>query len=399
MAVADEALEKVLHDLHGRAGLSSAVVVSTCMRTEVYAEAERFHAGVADVRNALSVLSGALPEDFGDHLYAYYDEGAVTHLFEVAAGLDSAVVGEGEILGQVRRAWAAAAEAGTAGPVLSELFRHAVEVGKRARTETAIGKGPVSISQAAVAMARSHLGGLAGRSVLVVGAGDMGEGMARVLAEEGAAPVLVANRTPARAEALARRIGGSVIPLADVAQALARVDVALTSTGAPGVVITAELAAEPVAARSGRPLLVVDMAVPRDVDPALAHLPGVTVLDMDDLRDFAEIGVASRRAEIDRVRVIVAEEADRHASRASARIAAPLVSALRDRAEELRRAELERQRGRLAGLGDEHREAVESITRAVVAKLLHEPTVRLKEAAGTSSGERLAEAARTLFDL
>ncbi|HEX2039892.1 MAG TPA: glutamyl-tRNA reductase [Acidimicrobiales bacterium] len=401
MTVSDAHLPKALSDLRGRDNLGEAVLLSTCMRTEAYAVADRFHGAVQDVRNFLSELSGAPPEVFADHLYSFYEDAAVSHLFKVASGLDSAVVGETEILGQVRDAWERATVEGAAGPVLGALFRHAVEVGKRVRSETAISRGTTSVSQAAVQLAARELGGsLAGRTVLVLGAGDMGEGMAVSLAESVAGgQVLVANRTRAKAVQLAAKVGGRAVDFGSLASALAEADVLLTSTGSPSVLVDAEELAPVLEARAGRPLLIVDVAVPRDVDPAVRGMPGVTLLDMDDLRAFAAAGLAGRRREVARVQAIIAEEVERHAATSTAREVAPLIVALRARGEEVRTAELERFRTRLEGLDPQGREAVEALTKGIVAKLLHDPTVRLKDAAGSPRGDRLAEALRALFDL
>ncbi|HZT65248.1 MAG TPA: glutamyl-tRNA reductase [Acidimicrobiales bacterium] len=399
MTLAESDLPKALRDLRERAHLVEAVIVSTCQRTEIYAEVDRFHGALGEVRHFLADISGVAVDDFVDHLYAHYDEGAVAHLFEVASGLDSAVVGEGEILAQVRTAWELARAEGAAGPILSGLFRHAVEVGKRARTDTAISRGTTSVSQAAVALAAGTLDGLADRTVVVVGAGTMGEGMADTVADRGAGRLLVANRSAARAAALARRVGGSPVHFSDLPAAVAQADVVLTCTGSPVFVLSADDVAAAMTARPGRPLLIVDVAVPRDVEPAVADIAGVTLLDMDDLRSFAEAALAGRRAEISLVRDIVAEEVDRYSELVTARLAAPLVAALHQRAEDVRLAELERFKGRLASLDPRQREAVEALSRGILAKVLHEPTVRLKDEAGTARGERLAEALRTLFDL
>jgi glutamyl-tRNA reductase len=399
MTVTEASLPKALADLLGREHVSEAVVLSTCNRTEVYAAVERFHPAYADIREFLSGLAYLPPEAFGDHLYAHYDEAAAHHLFSVAAGLDSAVLGESEILGQVRVAWERALEEAATGASLNMLFRHALEAGKRARTETAIGEKVTSVSQAAVAMAAERLGGLDGRSVLVVGAGEMGEGLLRSLMDAGAAPVRVANRTWDRAVTLADRVGATPIHLDDLPSALSEVDLLITSTGASSIILE-HADVEPVAAaRAGRPLLIVDIAVPRDVDAAAGTLPGVTLLDMDDLRAHAEQGLAERRREMASVRAIVEQEVVRYLERSTAREAAPLVASLRQRADEVRLAELERQGSRLADLTPEQREAVEAATRAVLAKLLHQPTVALKAAAGTPKGDRLAEALRDLYDL
>ena len=399
MTVDDASLGKALHDVAGREHVSEAVVLSTCNRTEVYVVAEKFHGAYRDLRDFLAEVSFLPPEDFADHLYVHYDDVAVEHLFTVAAGLDSDVVGEAEILGQVRTAWERAQAEGCTSAHLNGLFRHAVEVGKRARTETGISRHIASVSTAAVAMARERLGGLAGRSILVLGAGDMGEGMVRALVDDGVADVRIANRTWDRAVELADRVGGRAIRLADLATALTEVDLLLTSTGATSIMLEHTDVEAVLADRDGRPVLIVDVAVPRDVDPAAATLPGVTLVDMDDLRAFAEAGLASRQGEVAAVRGLVDEEVDRFLAVSSAREVAPLIAGLRERGEAVRTGELDRFRNRLAGLDDRQLEAVEALTKGIVAKLLHDPTVGLKDAAGTAKGERLAESLRDLFDL
>ncbi len=399
MAISDERLAKALQDLCSRPFVNEAVVLSTCNRTEIYLVAERFHPAYQDVRDFLSEQAHLAPEDFGHHLYSHYDDAAVGHLFRVAAGLDSAVLGESEILGQVRQAWERAQAEGAARGSLNMLFRHALEVGKRARTETGIARSITSVSQAAVALATERLGSLDGRTVLVIGAGDMGEGMAVALAGAGVGTVLVANRTFARARELADRVGGRAIGLIDLDVALVEADVLLTSTGSPSVLLDHGEVEAVLPRRAGRPLLIVDVAVPRDVDPSVAELPGVTLLDLDDLREFAARGAADRQAEVAAVEAIIDGEVHRYLDSANAREVAPLVAALRERAEQLRHAELERFRSRLEGLDERQREAVEALTRGLLGKLLHEPTVRLKDAAGTVQGERLAAAVRHLFDL
>ncbi len=392
-------LSKALADLGTREDLDETVILSTCMRTEVYATAERFHPAVQAIRNFLCERSFTAPEDVADHLTVLYDDAAISHLFSVAAGLDSAVLGESEVLAQVRGAWETARAEGTAGAVLSGVFRHAVEVGKRVRSETAIARGTTSISQAAVALAADHLGGLDGRHVLVLGAGDMGEGMTVALAGAGVSEVLVANRTATRASSLADRVGGRAIDVSELPAALAEVDVLLTSTGASSPLLTVDELAPVLPSRSGRPLLIVDVAVPRDVEPAVRGLAGVTVLDLDDLKAFARAGLEERRREVSRVQAIIDEEVADYLGDATARQVAPTVAALRARAESVRTAELARFRARLDALEPREREAVEALTQGIVAKLLHDPTVRLKDAAGTPRGDRLADSLRTLFDL
>jgi glutamyl-tRNA reductase len=399
MTIGDGQLPKALHDLCTREHISESLVLSTCNRTEVYAVAERFHGAYSDIRGFLAEFSFLPPEDFSDHLYVHYDSAAAAHLLAVTAGLDSAVLGESEIQGQVKVAWERAREQGTAGPALNLLLRHALEAGKRARTETGIARNIASVSQAAVAMTGQRLGGVAGRTVVVLGAGEMGEGMAVALAGAGAGDVLVANRTQARAAELAARVGGRAVPLVELPERLAEVDVLLTSTGSRAPMIErADL--EPVmAGRADRPLLIVDIAVPRDVDPAVAQVPGVTLLDMDDLRGFAAAGVAERRREVAAVEAILDEELERYVGATSAREVAPMIVALRERAEAARSAELDRLRGRYDDLDERQLDMVDAVTRGLVAKLLHQPTVVLKDAAGSPRGDRLVAALRELFEI
>jgi glutamyl-tRNA reductase len=393
-AVSTDALSKALTDLCGRTNISEAVVLSTCNRTEVYAIADRFHPAYGDIRDFLCDLASLAPEDLTEHLYSDHDRGAVRHLFSVAAGLESTVLGESEILGQVKTAWDRAKNEGASRSSLNLLFRHAVEVGKRARTETAIGRSTASVSHAAVEMARDRLGTLAGRTVLVVGAGEMGEGIVVALAAAGAGEVLVANRTVARAEELASRVGGTAIGLDAVRAALPIADVVLTSTGA-GLLVTEDT----VPVRDGRPLMVIDIAVPRDVAAGVGLLPDVTLLDLDDLREWADRGRVERQGEVAAVQEIIAEEVQRFADVAEARQVAPLISQLHDYAESVRIGELDRFARRLEGLDDRQRAAVEALTRGVIAKLLHAPSIRLKDDAGTPRGERNALALRDLYDL
>ncbi len=400
MTVPPARAPKALHDLAGREHLSEVVIVSTCLRTEVYAVAARFHGAMSEIRNFFGAWSGLPPEEFSDQLYSYYDEVAAAHLFKVAAGLDSAVLGESEILGQVGDAWQVARAQSVAGPVLSTLFRHALGVGKRVRSETAITRGTTSLSQAAVAVASAQLGSLSGKTTLVLGAGEMGEAMAQALAGAlDTGSLLVVNRTWSRATQLAARCGGRAIEWSSLPEALTQADVLLASTGSPDILLEAADLEPVLAARQGRPLLIVDIAVPRDVDPAVGNLSGVTLLDMDDLTASAAVAMAGRRQEVPRAEAIVAEEVERYLDVAAQREVAPLVGALYERGEAVRVSELARFRGRLAGLDPSQVAAVEALTRGIVAKLLHEPAVSVKAGAGTPAGEQLAQGLRRLFEL
>jgi glutamyl-tRNA reductase len=421
-AISAEALPKALHDLRQREHLAEVAVLSTCMRTEVYATTSRFHGALGDIRQFLADWTGRPPEAISDGLYDYYDERAVEHLLRVASGLDSAVLGEGEILRQVRSAWDRSRVEGGAGPVLGAAFRRAVETGKRVRSETAIARGTTSLSHTAVMLAGERLasagpagrgtggdpaaepcpgaGALDGRRALVVGAGEMGAGVASLLASgPGVAGVLVANRSEGRAEALAGSIGARAVPWAGLADAVDEVDVVVCATAAPEPVVDAAVLAASQDRRPGRTLVVVDLGVPRNVDAAAAAVPGVALFDIGDLKAHAEAAMASRRAEVPRAEAIIAEELVRWASRTAEREVVPLIAALRERAEAVRLGELARLDGRLAGLGPAERRAVEALTRGIVAKLLHEPTVNLKAAAASEGGERLATALAELWDL
>jgi glutamyl-tRNA reductase len=398
VALASDEIPKAVGRLASRDNVREVVLISTCNRTEVYAVTERFHGAYADIRDFLCEVGDISPDELHPHLYSHHDDAAVQHLFEVAAGLDSAVVGESEILGQVRQAWEIAQVEGGARATMNLLFRHALVVGKRARTETGIARGTTSVSHAAVEMASEHLHGLDGRQVAVVGAGAMGEGIALALQRAGS-QVSVVNRTKERGNALAQRVAGTSLGLDQLYEVLVDNDVVITSTGSGRPLVTAELARVATAARGGRPLLLVDIAVPRDVASEVREVPGVVVLDIDDLGDWAGRGVALRQGEVEHVAAIVSQEVDRFAIASTSLQAAPLVGALRERAEEVRLDELRRYARQLARLDDEQRELVEMVTRGLIAKLLHEPSVRLREQAGTPRGERNAAAVADLFDI
>ncbi len=398
VTITQEALPKALHSLSVRDDVREVVLLSTCSRIEVYAITERFHAAYADIRDFFCETSGLTPEELQPHLYSQHDEAAIAHLFEVASGLDSAVVGETEILGQVGDAWEIARTEGVARTSLNALFRHSLEVGKRARNETGISRATTSLSHAAVEMAREILGSLSERRVLVVGAGAMGEGVASALSRAGVSSITVMNRTEVRAVDLAQRIDAEVVPMDDLEYELSRADVVLACTGAGQAVITAATLAR---AREAviSPLLIVDVALPRDVEPASAHLDGVTLRDLGDLNDWASRGVELRAGEAAKVRDIVGQEVERFIVDSVARQAAPLISQLREVAERARQEELNRYAHRLEDFTPDQQALVDSMTRGIIAKLLHSPSIQLKDAAGTPQGDRLSAAVRELFGL
>lgn len=398
LTISESSMPKALHSLTVRNDIREAVVLSTCNRTEVYAVVERFHGAYSDIRDFLCETSGMSADQITPHLYSQHDDEAIVHLFEVTAGLDSAVLGETEIVGQVRASWEKAMEEGASRNTLNLLFRYALEVGKRARTETAISRSTASVSHAAVEMAEEILGSLDGKNVLVVGAGEMGEGVAESLSRAGVAQVTVVNRTASRGEALAEKVGARLSTFDELETELAQADVVVACTGAGHTIIDLPML-ERSRGGSTRPLLMVDIALPRDVDSAVADLAGVTLRDLDDLSQWAERGINKRAGEVDQVKEIISHEVERFTLDQAQRQAAPLVAQLREVVEQIRAAEIERFGTRLSGLSDEQREIVESITRGIVAKLLHSPSVRLREAAGTPQGERLSAAVRDLFNL
>ena len=363
-----------------------AVCLSTCNRTELYLADESPDAAEGKAEAALV----ALEPELGPALYRLRDEEAALHLFRVAAGLDSMIPGEGEILGQVRTAHAA----GVTGPLLDRMFRHALQAGKKARTETAIGESPASVSAAAAALAEQVFGDLRGRSILVIGAGKTGELAIKNLVSRGASIAFVANRTGGRAEDLALRFGGEPLPLERVEDELARADVVLSSTSAPAWILTREQVERTLHARRGRPLLLIDLAVPRDLDPAIHELDGCYLYDIDDLEAVVVETLAGRRREAEQAESIVTEEADRFRAWHASLEVVPAITSLRARAEQIRDAELRR-----AKLNDAERRAAESVTAAVLNKLLHLPTIRMKQAAAAADGVIYADAVRHLFGL
>ena len=392
------AMSSALRDLSEHSDIREVVILSTCNRTEVYAVAERFHSAHADILEFLCATSGLSADEIAPHLYSQYDEEAVVHLFEVTAGIDSAVLGETEIVGQVRDAWDFAMKQGTSRSTLNLLFRYALESGKRARTETGISRSTASVAHAAVEMSEEILGTLRGKRVLVVGAGEMGEGVAGALSRAGTESITVLNRTAARAQVLATKIGALVADFSNLESELGTVDVVVTCTGAGEIIIDHDLMKR-VRQVHSNPVLLVDIALPRDVAASVSELPGVTLRDLDHLSEWAQRGIDKRSSEVGQVRVIIGEEVDRFLLDQTQRQAAPLVAQLRRFVEDIRQAEVDRFDASLAAMTPEQRELVESISHGIINKMLHAPSVRLREAAGTPQGERLSAAVRDLFSL
>jgi glutamyl-tRNA reductase len=378
---------------------SEAAVLSTCNRTETYLAAGDPDAAEGRIYAELGVLSGLSESELAPAVYTLVDQAAALHLFRVAAGLDSMVPGEAQILGQVREAYGGAREAETTGPILHRLFRQALRVGKRVRTETAIGENPASVSSAAAELAQRVFENLADKRILLLGAGKVADLTAGNLISRGVADIVVANRSPERAEALAHRFGGRAVGLDALDEELVQADVVVASTSSQGYVVSAEQAARALAARRGRPVFFIDIAVPRDLDPAINRLEGAYLYDIDDLERVVAESVAGRRDEAVRAEAIVSLEADDFRAWHLSLDVVPAITSLRARAEAIRQAELERAAGRLGSLSPSQRRAVESLTAQIVNKLLHQPTVRMKEAAAAADGVLYADAVRHLFAL
>lgn len=398
VTIQPDQLTKALVDLSGRPHLSEVVVLSTCNRTEVFAIAEKFHGAYADIRDFFVDHCGLSAQDCTDHVQTIHDDAAVSHLFAVASGLDSVVLGESEILGQVKRAWMHAQETQCAGPTLNLLFRHAINTGKRARSETAIGRSITSMSYAAVALATGARGDLSGYDTLVIGAGEMATGVVRALRDSGARRIQVSNRTAQKATALSELYEATVVPFDELGRAAANSDIVISATSSPDVVLRrADLETHRPA--SIKPLTVIDIAMPRDVDASVATLHGVRLMGMSDIQNLIDSSLRNRHHEVAQVHEIISINVELYLTELAQRSAAPLVADLHKFAEETRLFELAKSSHRFDELSPAQRNHVDAVTKAIVAKLIHGPTTQLKSTAGTPRGDRLAQALRELFDL
>jgi glutamyl-tRNA reductase len=398
LAIPEDVEPKAYRRLDALESVRESVILSTCNRVEVYAEVALYHQGFQDLKRFLSEATEVPVEEFAEPLYSHYEDDAAEHLFSVAAGLDSMVVGEPQILAQVRAAYRRAGAEEATGPNLARLFQRAVRAGRRAREETGVGASPAAFVEAGADLAQGHLGSLRGLGAVVVGAGEMGGLAARVLRDRGIERITVLSRRPTRAERLARKVGGGSGDLDALPEALAAADLVVSSTQARSSVVPAD-AVRRAAERSPRSRFLLDLAVPRDIEPEAADVPGVRLADIDDLGLALEGSRGDPREEVARARAVVEEEARRFAvDRRTARLA-PLIEALHARGEAVRAAELRRLAGRLEGLSERQREAVEAATRRIVRRLLHDPVVRLKDLAGRGAEDGSARALAELFGL
>jgi len=389
----------VLRSLIANENIQEVALVSTCLRTEIYLVADRFHDAVDDATALLARRAGKDQVDVESLESVFFDRGAAVHLFRVAAGLESVVPGETEVLGQIRRSIERALDDGTAGPQLESLFRSAIQAGRRVRSETTIARGTTSFSQASVSMAQRHLGGtFANCKVVVLGAGALGSGVVKALVDTTgvSAPrdIVVVNRTLATAETLVSSVGqvSRAVAFDALSQELRGADVLIAAVEAEGVIIDEEMVADSTLR------LIVDLGMPRSVAPSISS-PSCSLLDVEDLGREVDAAMQGRRGEIEVAAHIVLDEVTRFLEDQRGRGAAPTVVALREHFEDIRVAELQRRDHDLATFSDQQREVVDAITRSLLAKLVHGPTVALKDAAGTLRGERLIEAVRSLFDL
>ena len=395
--VQGDAVIKFLADILDADNVDEAIVLTTCNRLEVYAEVRKFHGGVQDVTDRVVDHTGVPFEDLTDHLYVHYEDRAIQHLFEVVAGLDSMVVGEHQILGQLRDAAQLAREQGAVGRGLGPLIDHALHAGKRVHAETGIDRAGRSLVSVGLDLAERSLGDLAGRSVVIVGAGSMSALTGTTLRRRGVGRLTIVNRTTENGRRLADALDGIAADPAQLRDHLVHADLLVSCTGAVGTLVSAEAVADAMAARAGRPLFVLDLALPHDVEPEVADVPGVTLADLEALR--LVVDEASVTDEVESARHIVTDEAAAFLMRQRSERVAPTVAALRARAQEVVDAELERLRNRVSGLDERAEREIAATVGRVVDKLLHAPTVRVKELAAAPGGDSYAEVLRELFAL
>lgn len=379
--------------------LQEGVIISTCNRLEIYAVADEIAGGRAAIEGFLSRLQGISPGTLKPHLYFKHDGDAVLHLMRVAAGLDSMILGEPQILGQVSQAYASARTASTVGPILAQLFTQAVHGGKRARTETSISRHTTSVSHAAALLVQERIGDLTQARVLTIGTGEMAEVVTQALQMRGAEHISFINRTYSHAQSLADRFGGQALAWHDLTVALQEADVVISATGAPHTVLHVDEVSPILTGRGQRPLVLVDIAVPRDIEEAVGSLPGVHLFDIDDLQSVLDENMAQRESAVPEVEAIVEQEAATYAEWISSRQVTPLIADLHAWANEVAGAEVERALNRLDDVTHREQEVIELLAHRLVNKLLHEPTVQLRQHAASGDGYTYACVTRELFGL
>jgi glutamyl-tRNA reductase len=395
-AIPESRLPEALKRLAGHPGVDEGIILSTCNRVEVLAQTKN---GAVDLRGFLRDYFQMDPADYEPHLYEYRESDAVRHLFRVTSSLDSMVVGEPQILGQVKEAYATARAVGAVHSQLDLLLTRAFAVAKRVRTETAVGSSAVSVASVAVELAKKIFGSLQGKHVYLVGAGKMSELAARHLIAHGAESIFVANRTHDRAQQLAARFDGQAILFEQLYETCDRADIVITSTGAPHAIFRREHGELFLARRKNRPMFFIDIAVPRDVDPEMNRLDGIFVYDIDDLQQAVTSHVADRKKEAERAEAIITGEVERFHVRLQTLDVVPTIVSLQDHLETIRQAEIDRVRGRLGPLSPEQELAVEALTRGIISKIMHTPISTLKTAVRESEATTVVDIVRRLFDL
>jgi glutamyl-tRNA reductase len=399
LAVEEDKLRELLRDVQDAGVVDEVVVISTCNRVEVYAVAAVPGEARAAAFRRLCLHRGLDPAAVEPYLYTHLDGDAVHHAFRVSASLDSMMVGEPQILGQVKDAFALAQSCQTVGPTLHTLFTQAFAVAKKVRTETEIGRHAVSVAFAAVELARKIFAGLSGKAVLIVGAGKMSELAARHLVEQGAFPIYVANRTMARAQEMARALSGTAVPFDELLTALASVDIVITSTGAPEPVISRAMVEQATHGRRNRPLFFIDIAVPRDVEATVNTLGDVYCYDIDDLKQVVDANLRERAREAQRAESLIEREVAKFRARLSDVEVIPTIVSLRERLEGIRAGEVVKALSRLPEASPETRAALEALSTAIVNKILHAPITKLRESSRAGAGRSWTELVHELFGL
>jgi glutamyl-tRNA reductase len=399
LALEEEKVREILTDLSGPGLFGEVMILSTCNRVEVYGVTEAPGEARQAAFSRLGVRRGLALRDLEPFSYTKTEDEAVRHVFRVAASLDSMMVGEPQILGQVKEAFALAQSASTVGPLLHALMSQAFGVAKKVRTETEVGRLAVSVSFAAVELGRKIFGGLQGKAVLLVGAGEMAELAARHLIEQGALPVYVANRTRQRGQELARLLGGTAVPFDELHTVMASVDIVIASTAAPEPIIRAADVQRVLHTRRARPLFFIDIAVPRNVEPAVNDLDNAFCYDVDDLQSVVDSNLRERQREAQRAEALVAREVERFAARLKELEVAPTIVSLRDKLEAIRRAEVDKALARLGGADEETRRVMEALSQSIVNKILHAPMVKLRDSSRTGHAHSWTELISELFGL
>jgi len=398
-SIAGPALQEAYASLSSCSGIEGSIILHTCNRTEVYATTRDIEAGTRDLEKFLREYSGLGYHELKNHLYQPNCHDAINHVFRVAAGLDSMVLGEDQILGQVKDAYLEAIETGSSDGVLNALFQKAIYVGKRVRTETELDKYPISISASAVELARRSLGDLQDKTVMVVGAGDMSELTTRYLMQNGVQSVIVSNRSYDKAVSLANSLQGKAIRLDDLPDMLPQTDIVISCTSAAHYVMHAENCGDSLSNRQGQPIILIDIAVPRDIDPALGNIPGVHLYDIDDLQGVVDANYLERQRASRGAEKIIAEELEKFNQWLASLYVVPVITALKSQAEVIKNQELKKAMNRLGKVSDHQQKVLGSMANSIVNQLLHHPVITLKEMAVSNDGHLYAEVVKKLFDL